>query len=57
MAVGATVDGVTVLEDAVEIVSRLRLFTIAGAVSLSTGKSPGFKLQLGLLAIREDSTN
>ena len=57
MAVGTTVDGVTVLDDAVVIVSRLRLFTMAGALSLSTGKSPGFKLQLGLLAMREDSTS
>ena len=57
MAIGPTVDGVTVLEGAVVIVSRLRLFTIAGALSLSTGKSPGFKLQLGLLAMRTDSTS
>ena len=57
VAVGLTVDGVTVLEGAVVIVSRLRLFTMAGALSLSTGKSPGFKLQLGLLAMREDSTS
>ena len=57
VAVGPTVDGVTVLDGAVVIVSRLRLFTMAGALSLSTGKSPGFKLQLGLLAMREDSTS
>ena len=52
-----TVDGVTVFEGAIAIVSRLRLFTMAGALSLSTGKSPGFKLQLGLLAMREASTS
>ena len=53
----STVDGVTVFEGAVAIVSRLRLLTMAGALSLSTGKSPGFKLQLGLLAMREASTS
>ena len=57
VAVGPTVDGVTVFVGAVVIVSRLRLFTMVGALSLSTGKSPGFKLQLGLLAMREDSTS
>ena len=57
VAVGPTVDGDTVFVGAVEIFSRLRLLTMAGALSLSTGKSPGFRLQLGLLAMREDSTS
>ena len=37
--------------------SRFRLLTIAGAVSLSTGKSPGLRLQLGLLTMSDISTN
>ena len=53
----STVDGVTVLEEVFGEEKRLRLLTTAVAVSLSTGKSPGFKLQLGLLAMRDDSTS
>ena len=36
------------------ILTQLR---ITGAVSLHTGKSPGFKLQLALVAISADSTS
>ena len=37
--------------------SSLRHLTTTGAVILHTGKSPGFKLQLGLVAISDDSTS
>ena len=53
----STVDGVTVLEEVFGEEKRLRLLTTAVAVSLSTGKSPGFKLQLGIVAMLDDSTN
>ena len=53
----STVDGVTVLEEVLGEEKRLRLLTTAVAVSLSTGKSPGFKLQLGIVAMLDDSTN
>ena len=54
---------VTVLEDVAGVEtltlggSRFRLLIMAGAVSLSTGKSPGLRLQLGLLAMSDDSTS
>ena len=37
--------------------SNLILLRTTGAVILQTGKSPGFKLQLIFVAIREDSTS
>ena len=53
----STVDGVTVLGEVFGEETRLRLLSTADAVSLSTGKSPGFKLQLGLVSMQDDSTN
>ena len=64
---GCCADGklleVTLLADVVGVEaltlgrSRFKLLTIAGAINLSTGKSPGLRLQLGLLAISDDSTS
>ena len=38
-------------------VSSLRLLRMTGAISLHTGKSPGLRLQLAVVAINEDSTS
>ena len=53
---GATRSDVVVLEQ-VLLVSSFRHLVTTEAVSLHTGKSPGLRLQLTLVAISEDYTN
>ena len=51
------VDEVAGVTGAAVLGSSLRHLITTGAVIRHTGKSPGFKLQLGLVAISDDSTS
>ena len=56
MDVEVLVDNGVVAEVALQLSNLMPLSTL-GAVILHTGKSPGLKLQLTFVAIREDSTS